>query len=139
MTGDNEILKALLLKHEGIRLKPYHCSAGKLTIGIGRNLDDKGITKAEANLMLENDIYNCVHEARHNFSFFDDLLGNRQDVIISMIFNMGITRLLKFKRFIAALRDEDYGLAAVEMLDSRWAQQVPSRANELAQMMKCPF
>ena len=49
-------LKDMLIRHEGLKLKPYLCTAGKLTIGVGRNIQDRGITYQEAMMLLENDI-----------------------------------------------------------------------------------
>jgi len=60
-----------LIKHEGLRLKPYHCPAGKLTIGVGRNLEDKGITEEEAVMLLENDIQECLKDLGTIFQAFD--------------------------------------------------------------------
>ena len=65
-----EKLTAQLTKHEGLRLKPYHCPAGKLTIGIGRNLEDKGITEKEAVMLLENDIHECIEDLKTIFQGF---------------------------------------------------------------------
>lgn len=129
-------LEDLLLKHEGMMNKPYFCSSGKLTIGIGRNIEDNGITKDEAVILLKNDIERCEQEARKYFPWFDSLGLARQDVILSMIFNLGITRLLGFKNLISAIAKQDFKLAAEEMLASLWAKQVKARASELSEMMK---
>ena len=132
MTGN---LRAMLIRHEGVRLKPYKDSVGKLTIGIGRNLDDKGITQSEAELMLTHDIQEVEEEA-FRLKWFLKLNEVRQDVILNMLFNLGTTRLLGFKKMIAAIERGDYERAADEMMDSKWASQVGSRATELAHMMK---
>lgn len=129
------ILERQLVKHEGLRLKPYRCTAGKLTIGYGRNLDDNGITKAEALTMLRNDIANVKAELER-LGWWRRLDDTRQDVIANMAFNIGLTRLLTFKRMIAAIEDAEYTKAADEMMDSKWAAQVGSRAVELARKMK---
>lgn len=128
-------LERQLAKHEGLRLKPYQCTAGKLTIGYGRNLEDNGITKAEALTMLRNDIANVKSELER-LGWWRRLDDARQDVIANMAFNIGLTRLLTFKRMIAAIEDADYTKAADEMMDSKWAAQVGSRAVELARKMK---
>lgn len=128
-------LERQLAKHEGLRLKPYRCTAGKLTIGYGRNLEDNGITKAEALTMLRNDIANVKAELER-LGWWRRLDDTRQDVIANMAFNIGLTRLLTFKRMIAAIEDADYTKAADEMMDSKWAAQVGSRAVELARKMK---
>jgi lysozyme len=131
----SERLKALLMKHEGLKLKPYKCTAGKATIGVGRNLDDVGISQEEAMHLLENDIKRCVLEA-NKFSWFKGLDDVRQEVVISMIFNLGIYRFKGFKKLIGALMIKDYKEAALEMLDSQWSEQVGKRSFELAKMME---
>jgi len=132
----NETLEDTLIRHEGLRLKPYRCTAGKLTIGIGRNLDDIGISEAEARLMLRNDIVNAEAELRRSFTWFDRLSPLRQQVLINMAFNIGLPRLKGFRNMLAALERNDYNRAAAEMLDSRWARQVKGRATELANWMQ---
>ena len=71
-----------LTKHEGLRLKPYHCPAGKLTIGIGRNLEDKGITEKEARMLLENDIQECIQDLKIVFQAFDLLPEPARRVLV---------------------------------------------------------
>jgi len=82
-------IKELLIKHEGLKLKPYICPAGKLTIGVGRNIEDNGISKDEAMYLLENDIKRCEKELREIFNDFDSLPDNIKIALIDMIFNMG--------------------------------------------------
>lgn len=125
----------MLIKHEGLVLKPYQCPAGKTTIGVGRNLEDNGIDEREAMFLLSNDVARCYEEAGQ-FAWFAHLNDFRQEVVISMIFNLGISRFKGFRKTIAALEAGDYDTAAKEMLDSRWAQQVGKRADELAEIMK---
>ena len=128
-------LEDMLRLHEGVRLHPYRCSAGKLTIGIGRNLDDVGISMEEAELMMRGDIYRCDQNLS-SLPFWGKLDIVRKAVLIDMCFNLGFGGLLKFKKMIAAIDVEDFSTAAEEMLDSRWANQVGSRANRLSEMMK---
>lgn len=138
MRGDvmvTESLAEMLIRHEGLRLELYVCSAGKCTIGVGRNLDDRGISESEARLMLRNDIAASMHEAK-SFAWYRGLCEVRQNVVISMIFNIGLPRFKSFKRMMAALDVSDYELAADEMLDSKWARQVGNRAVELSDMMR---
>lgn len=125
-----------LIRHEGLRLKPYHCSVGKLTIGVGRNLDDMGITEDEAMTMLDNDINRVVKVLLQHITTFDQLNEIRKRVLVDMGFNLGITRLMRFRRMLAALEIGDYDKAANEMLDSQWAKQVGVRASRLSRMMK---
>ena len=125
----------LIKKHEGLRLKPYKCTAGKLTIGYGRNLEDNGISQYEAEQMLFNDIQNCYAECI-KLSCWNKLNETRQAVLIDMCYNLGITRLKQFKKMLAALEVGAYNRASAEMLDSKWAREVKTRATELAEIMK---
>ena len=133
---DREKLKRQLVVQEELRFKPYRCSAGKLSIGVGRNLDDRGITRAEADLMLENDIDLALEELRRNLPWFAQLDGVRQAVLVNMCFNLGWTRLAQFSRMLSAVRRGDYVEAAKEMKASLWAKQVKSRAVTLERMME---
>lgn len=130
------IVKNLLLKHEGLRLMPYRCTSGKLTIGCGRNLEDSGISKAEAMMMLENDIERATYYARSSFEWFSGLNEVRQAVIISLIFNLGINGFSKFTKTINLIRSGDFYEAGIELLKSRWSEQVGERARELALMLQ---
>lgn len=121
---------------EGLRLKPYTCPAGKLTIGYGHNLDDNGITQEVAEILLKTDLAYARMEVTAKLSYIGKLSEARQFVLVDMCFNMGITRLMTFKKMLAALERGDYKTAAKEMLDSRWAFQVKTRAVKLAEMMK---
>jgi len=124
-----------LKRHEGFRSKPYLCTAGKLTIGYGRNLDDVGISKTEAEQLLKNDIQKCIEQLHARFPVVERLDTVRFDCLINMCFNLGITRLSKFKKMWAALENNEYKRASEEMLDSKWARQVGVRAQELAYQM----
>ena len=132
----NEKLMYRLIKEEGMRLKPYRCSKGKLTIGVGRNLDDKGLSNEEALFLLQNDIQEAIISLKKEFSFFQSLSMDRQIVLIDMCFNLGINRLKGFKKMIKAIEEKDYSLASKEMLSSLWAQQVGARAKDLAHLME---
>lgn len=129
-------LTAQLKRHEGYRSKPYLCSAGKLTIGYGRNLDDVGVSRSEAFELLRQDIARARWDVEKNIACANKLNIPRQDVLINMCFNMGIYNLLLFKKMIAALEKRDYDEAAKQMLNSRWATQVGYRAVELAEQMR---
>lgn len=122
-----------LILHEGLRLKPYRCTEGKLTIGVGRNLDDRGINKAEALYMLDTDI-NLVKGAL-GYQWYHDMDPVRKKVIIDMVFNLGLNGFLQFQKMIKALQTGDYLTASKEMLDSKWANQVGSRAVRLSKML----
>lgn len=126
---------SILKKHEGLNLKPYTDTVGKLTIGYGRNLEDRGISEEEALFLLSNDVEDAWNEAMH-FSFFPGLSETRKVVIVDMIFNLGIRKFHTFKKMIAALENGYYQQAADEMVDSLWAIQVGGRAVELVKMMR---
>lgn len=130
-------LKSRIIRHEGLCLRPYTDSVGKLTIGVGRNLDDVGITSEEAFFLLDNDIKKATNQAS-TFAWFSSLSDQRKNVIIEMLFNMGMNSFLEFKGMIGALEKNDYSLASKEMLDSKWAKQVGDRAIELSKFMVAP-
>ncbi len=130
------LARGLLQSDEGLRLKPYHCTAGKLTIGYGRNLEDRGITEAEAEYLLENDVSEIYEDLAEIYDFFTHLSPMRKAVLIDMAYNLGLSGLNKFQNMIKAIDDNNYSKAASEMLDSRWASQVGDRAERLSKLMK---
>lgn len=129
-------LKSQLILHEDIKLKPYKCTAGKVTIGVGRNLDDKGISRPEALYMLENDIDECIDDLDTNFPWFADISDVRKRVLIDMRFNLGMDGLRGFPKFLAACARGDWETAALEMEDSLWWDQVGTRARRLQHFMR---
>lgn len=128
-------LKVMLVKHEGLRLHPYRDTVGKLTIGVGRNLDDRGLTEDEAMVMLDRDINEALHVCESVFLGFDTLSEPRQHALLDMAFNLGEPRLRGFTKMIAAVEARDFEKARTEMLDSKWAKQVGQRAQTLADMV----
>ena len=122
--------------HEGERLKPYRCTAGKLTIGVGRNLEDRGITAEESAYLLNNDIEREWKALTTSLPWVTGLNDVRQRVLLDMSFNLGIVGLLKFKNTLATIERGEYARAADMMLDSLWARQVGNRAKRLSQMMR---
>lgn len=129
-------LRSMLVLHEGLRLKPYKCTAGKITIGVGRNLDDRGITQAEAFALLENDIIEVESDLDRTWPWWRQMTDARQQVLADMCFNLGLGRLKGFVNTIAYMKAGDYDKAAEGMLASLWANQVGFRARRLAQMMR---
>jgi lysozyme len=125
-----------LKRDEGFRPKPYKCTAGKLTIGYGRNIEDIGISERESIFLLENDIQYSYQKLYAVIPIFKELDIIRQYVLLNMCFNMGISRFVKFVKMLAALERKDYEIAAKEMLDSNWAVQVGMRATRLANLMR---
>lgn len=128
-------VKDLIKLHEGLRLKPYRCTAGNLTIAYGRNLDDRGVTEQEADYLLENDIADCIEMAEKHFEWFPALDEVRQAVILDMIYNLGIVGLLKFKMMLHFMQLGMYDQASIEMRESIWFDQVKERAKRLCEMM----
>lgn len=100
---DEEVVHAAinqLILHEGMREKPYQCTAGKTTIGVGRNLDDVGISEDEAMYLLHNDMVGTVRELVAVYPGFSDQLPARQVALIDFVFNLGITRAQKIQKVL---------------------------------------
>lgn len=155
MKYDTEDLKDQLVKHEGLRLQVYKDPVGIDTIGVGRNLESRGIatrelkmmnktmkdiykhgiTRAEAMYLLANDIEDFEIELAENFPVVETLSAERQMVLVNMAFNLGIGGISQFNNMWKAIEQGNYDKAAEEMLDSRWARQVGYRAKELAEQM----
>lgn len=120
-------------------LHAYQDHLGFWTIGIGRLIDKQkggGISEKEAEFLLDNDIEKCIIECTNKIPFFTRLDKVRQDVLVSMCFQMGIGGLLKFKATLEAIEKGDYSTAKERMLNSLWAKQTPNRAKELAEMIE---
>jgi len=156
MKYNKDLLMQKLVAHEGLRLQVYEDSLGIATIGIGRNLEDRGITpeelawmdipnmaivhtmgitEADAMYLAENDVQIVEEELLRAHPCVDRLDAVRQLILVDMAFNMGVPRLGKFKKMWAAIHENNFEEAAKEMLDSRWANQVKSRATKLAHAM----
>ena len=131
-----EGLREDLIADEGIRLKPYLCPAGKTTIGVGRNLDDVGITEDEAMEMLENDIERVKAQRAKALPWLETKPPGVQRAIGNMTFQMGLGAVLKFKKMLAAIQARDYNAARREALDSAWAKQTPQRAKRVTDLFK---
>lgn len=131
-------ITADLIRDEGLFLKPYIDTAGKTTIGVGRNLSDRGISKAEALNLLAADIAIASSDLDQALPWWRSLDADRQRGLLNMAFNLGVTRLLEFKKMIAALMKNDYATAAQEALDSEWAKQVGERAQRVAALFNPP-
>jgi lysozyme len=126
----------MLKLHEGVRLKPYTDTVGKLTIGVGRNLDDKGITQEEAEYLLSNDISAAWLSLVSRLECFSRLDTVRQAVLLDMAVNLGTDGLLRFRKTLVCVAGGKYEEAADEMLNSKWAEQVGARAKRLSWMMR---
>ena len=125
-----------LERDEGFRRFPYLDTAGKLTVGYGRNLSDVGISEQESALLLQNDITAASNALEQAFPWTSGLDPVRLDVFLAMTFNMGIAGLAQFKETLAKVQSGDYAGAAQAMLQSEWAQQVGPRAQRLSIQME---
>lgn len=128
--------KKMLSVDEGLRLKPYRCTAGKLTIGYGRNLDDVGISERIADEMLKEDLEVARKTCQRIFGpLFDTWSENRQLGWINLAFNLGRVRLLKFKNTIRAAQIEDWFEVENGLRQSLWFKQVKGRAERVIGMI----
>ena len=133
-----EKLLAMLKRHEGVETHAYECSEGKVTVGVGRNIDKEGgigLSDDEVDYLLQNDVERVIKELAAEYPWFTDLDDVRRDAMVDISFNLGATRLRLFKRALAAMEEGEYKVAATEFLDSKWAKQVGSRALELTDMI----
>jgi lysozyme len=131
------LAEAMIRRHEGCRTTAYLCPSGVLTIGWGRNIQDKGLHPSEIELLLSNDLDDAEADAKRWLgAAWDELDDPRKAVVVDMAFNLGASRLAGFKLLRLALIDGDWKRAAAEMRDSRWAGQVGARATELAAIME---
>jgi lysozyme len=125
-----------LKRHEGIKLTPYKCTSDKLTIGVGRNLEDVGISEEEAEILLQNDIQRAVGQLKERFPWTLELDEVRFAALINFTFNVGIGTVSKFVNAMALLKGKKYDMAADEFLKSRWAEQVGQRAVDVTEQIR---
>lgn len=150
---NREELKAVIRGDEGLSLQAYYdcCDAkfradckckkpGTLTIGYGHCgpeiREGDVIPLAEAERLLDDDCAKAVSECREKFDFFNFLDDDRQNAIASMAYNIGMPRLLGFKKMLAAIEAKDWKRAADEARSSRWAGEVGARASRIASMIE---
>jgi len=136
MVNQADKLRQQIRMHEGVEHKVYEDTEGIKTVGVGRNLEDRGLSDDEVDYLLSNDIDICVKELEQTFDWYDDLDDIRKRVLIDMMFNLGMPRLKKFVNMLKAIEAGAWRSAAVEMLDSKWAEQVGNRASRLSEMME---
>lgn len=125
----------LLERQEGFRQFAYRDTVGKITVGIGRNLEDKGISKAEALYLLHNDINDCEQQLKDRFYWFEQIHEDARTILISLCFNMGLGGLLTFTKALEHFKNENYKMAADELMNSKWAKQVGTRSLEIADIL----
>ena len=129
----------MLRKHESVETHAYVDSVGKTTIGVGRNIEagsGPGLSTSEIDYLLANDVERVNKELVNTFSWYKDLNIARKDAMTDLCFNIGLPRMMGFKKALAAMAIEDYETAAAEFLDSRWATQVGSRSVTITDMVR---
>ena len=131
----DELREAVKLS-EGYRARVYKDTLGIDTIGYGFAFKDLELDKDICDMILDKKLNKLIKDVDNKFSFMDDIAVEAQDVVYEMCYQLGINGFSKFKKTIAYLRDEDYKMAAIEMLDSRWAKQTPNRAKRLSNIIK---
>tara|TARA_R110002126_G_scaffold191391_1_gene339523 strand:+ start:805 stop:1224 length:420 start_codon:yes stop_codon:yes gene_type:complete len=133
------IIIEMLRQHEGLETHAYTDTVGKVTIGVGRNIDPNGglgLSDDEIDYLLANDVKRVNGELARAFSWYKTVAPARKDAMMDMCFNMGLPRLKKFKKALAAMAMGDYNEAAIEFLDSRWSSQVGQRAITITDMIR---
>ena len=143
-----ELLKEEIKRHEGEVLEIYEDSLGYKTLGVGHLCKPEDpeynwevgtpVSQEVVDLYYEDDFNKHVAEAIHVFGTeeaFANLPENIQHVLVNMCFNLGGTRLSKFRNMLAACREHDWKRMAAEMEDSRWFKQVGRRSRELQEMV----
>ena len=136
---NNDKLIEMLKIHEGVETHAYKCSASKITIGVGRNIDPEGgigLSEDEIDYLLQNDIDRIITELDFEYGWFSELNEARQDAMVDISFNLGQTRLRKFKKALTAMEKSDWDTAANEFMDSKWSKQVGNRAKELTEIIR---
>ena len=131
----NKLIETLR-RHEGVKNTLYKCTSDKWTIGVGRNLEDVGLSDAEIDYLLENDIVRTEKLLDEYMSWWRELDEVRQEALVNFVFNVGIGTAMKFKKAMTALEKWDYDTAAEEMMDSNWSRQVGQRAVEVTEMIR---
>lgn len=131
-----EKITAQLIRDEDLKLKPYRCTSGKLTIGVGRNLDDKGLSREEAIYLLKNDVNETREALVSQFPWMDNLDEARFGAFLNLAFNMGINGLKTFVNTLQHARHGHWDKVAVNLLKSKYATQVGDRAKRIARQLE---
>lgn len=129
-------LEQYIIREEGYSEKPYRCTAGKLTIGFGFNLEDAGLSREESLLILRYRLDRIAAALEQKWPWFRILNYARRAALIGMAYQMGLAGLYGFKQTIAYVEAAQYEAAAAGMLASKWARQTPPRARRAAYMMR---
>lgn len=128
-------VKDLIIEHEKLALKMYKCTAGKWTIGVGRNIQDRGLSESEAMFLFQNDLSDAIQYCSR-YPWFKDLSEVRQAACLDLMFNLGPERFSHFRNFIQAMHLKQYAWAAAELVDSKWFTQVGRRGPRIASMIR---
>jgi lysozyme len=135
----SELTKQLRLE-EGVMPCAYRDHLGFLTIGVGRLVDKRkpgsGLRPEEIDFMLRNDIDDRINALHTRLPWFQDLDDARRGALVAMSFQLGVEGLLGFERTLTLIREGKYENAAHAMLQSKWAQQTPERAQRMAEQMR---
>jgi lysozyme len=132
-------LRQMIERHEGKVAHAYQDHLGYWTIGVGRLIDDRrggGLSDKEIDFLLANDIERILDDLPKRLPFWPRLTTTQQQALVNMAFQLGVNGLLNFKRMLASLERGDGETAEREALNSRWAQQTPGRATEVASMLR---
>ena len=132
----DKIARDLIIKHEGQRSKPYLCPAGKITIGIGRNIEDVGLSQDEINYLFANDMKTARMTCRKLFRDFSAIPETRQAALLDMALNLGQPRLSRFVKMREAVDLRDWQTAAAEAKDSAWYRQVGRRGEKIVSILE---
>jgi lysozyme len=133
---DRELIRKRLIDFEGLELKLYFCKSNKPTIGVGRNCLDNGITEEEAMYLLNNDITNVIKDLDKHWITWRKLPITAQYVCIDLVFNMGINTFMSFRKTRAYMEMDDFEKAGIELLNSKYAEQVGRRAIYNSEQLK---
>ena len=143
---DLEKLRKQLEIDEGVKYEIYLDHLGYPTFGIGHLVipsdieyrEDVGTRVSEERVRecLDKDVQSVLRDCSLLYKDFDELPEEAQQIIANMMFNMGYTRLSKFKGMKRGVDARDWNKAADEMVDSRWYKQVTNRANRLVERMR---
>lgn len=126
------------LKHdEGYRNKLYKCTANKWTIGIGYNIEDRGLPDSIIMELAYMVVMECYKDLTDIFTpeYFNSLPEAKQVALINMMYNLGKPTFLQFKRTIKAIKEGRWKDVEKFALESKWAKQVGKRANRIAQIL----
>lgn len=128
-------LLEMIRRHEGFVSHAYQDHLSYWTIGYGRLIDERrggGISRDEAEYLLSNDVSQVKEQLSERLPWWDQIDEARQAALVNMAFQLGIDGLLQFRNTLHLIQNERWERAAREALNSRWANQTPERAREIA-------